>query len=89
MCWACDRVARLLVIAVLITGAAPVRAVVGDTLSLQDKGLINAHAESLFKRYIALLDNVAGMDAADDESAMLVQQLIGNACEPGNWREAG
>lgn len=77
---------RLLVIAVLIAGTTPARAITGDTLSLQDKGLINAHAESLFKRFIALLDNVAGMDAADDESALLVQQLIGNACEPGRDR---
>ncbi|MBK9274923.1 MAG: tetratricopeptide repeat protein [Flavobacteriales bacterium] len=86
MCWACDRAAHLLVIVALMAHGGAAHAAPGDTLSLKDKGLINAHAESLFKRYIALLDNVAGMDAADDESAMLVQQLIANACEPGRDR---
>ncbi len=88
MCSAFEHGLRALRLTLLVTvlGIAPARADTGDTLSLRDKGLINAYAESLFKRYIALLDNVAGMDAADDESAMLVQQLIDNACEPGRDR---
>lgn len=88
MCSASERSLRALPVAAMALAlcTTPVRATPGDTLSLKDKGLINAYAESLFKRYIALLDNVAGMDAADDESAMLVQQLIANACEPGRDR---
>ena len=52
----------------------------GDSLSVRDKGLINALAESTFKRYVALLDEIAGLEANDDEIALLVHELIMSAC---------
>ena len=58
----------------------------GDSLSVRDKGLINALAESTFKRYVALLDEIAGLEANDDESALLVHELIMSACGPGRDR---
>ncbi|MBK8339246.1 MAG: hypothetical protein IPK99_04250 [Flavobacteriales bacterium] len=65
----------LFVMATTVVSALP-----GDSLTVRDKGLINALAESTFKRYILLLDNIAGMEASDDESTLLVHELITGAC---------